>query len=628
MTILEKIDDPSNLKNLGIKELEQLAQECREKIVGTCSTTGGHVAPSLGTIELTIALHYCLNSPTDKILWDVSHQCYTHKILTGRKDKFNTLRCYKGLSGFTDPKESEHDFFVTGHASTSISTALGMAEARDKKGENFKVVAIIGDGAMSGGLAFEGLNNLGYLRTNMTIIINDNKMSISPNVGAMSNHLKLLQKFSDVSTLEKPRRNIKTLFETLGFEYTGPIDGHDIKKLIEAFKKIEKTKKPKVLHILTKKGKGFKPAETTPEKFHGLGTFNQITGEIKKASKINYSKVFGTVLTKLGKKDKKICAITAAMPAGTGLSEFAKEIPDRFYDVGIAEQHAVTFAAGLAKEGFKPVVTLYSTFLQRAFDQILHDVALQNLPVKLFIDRAGLVGDDGPTHHGNFDISFLRIIPRMIIMAPKDEKELVAMVKTSMEYNKGPTAVRYPRGTIVGSSEAIDYDCKKIEIGKAEQLNKGKDISIIAIGNMVQEALEAIKPLEEEGIQADLINARFAKPLDEKTILESAEKTKKVITIEENTLLGGFGSAVSNLIEEKGSKDIEVKKIGVPDRFIEQGPQTTLRENIGLTAENIFYTAKYWTKCCNNIPLTKCDKACAGKTKKGSFCEIMQKVKK
>ncbi len=610
--LLDRVDSPKAIKKFSFKELEVLAGEIRQRIIDTTSITGGHVAPSLGAVELTIALHYVLDSPKDKIVWDVGHQIYAHKLLTGRQAHFSTLRQHKGLSGFPKREESEHDIFDVGHASTSISAALGIAEARDIKKEKFEVFAVIGDGSLSGGMAFEGLNNAGYLGTDMTVVLNDNKMSISPNVGAMSNHLRALERMHHVSTDSKPRREIKTIFERLGFTHMGPVDGHSVKDLVGALEEAKKARGPKLLHVITVKGKGFAPAEQTPSKFHGLGPYDSKTGRTA-PKKDSYSSVFAAQLVEEARKDKGVVAITAAMPAGTGLSAFAKEFPKRFYDVGIAEEHAVTFAAGLSVQGMNPAVAIYSTFLQRAFDQVIHDVALQELPVKFFLDRGGLVGDDGPTHHGCFDLSYLRIIPGMTVMASSSENELRDMVRTAMSHSRGPMAVRFPRGSVSGEKPRKP---SLIEIGKSLAVRRGRDVSIIAIGSMVKEAERALEPLEAEGISAELINARFAKPLDEKAVVSSAKKTGTVITVEENALPGGFGSAVEELLHDAGLHDVRVHRIGIPDYFIEQGSQEILMQNLELTAENIFYTAKYWLKCSESAQ--KCKKDCIGK--QGHYC--------
>jgi 1-deoxy-D-xylulose-5-phosphate synthase len=585
--VLDKINSPQDIKKLSLKEMEQLASEIREKIIHTVSNTGGHLGPSLGVVELTIALHFVLDSPKDRLIWDVGHQAYAHKIICGRKERFHTLRQYKGIAGFPKRCESCHDIFDTGHTSTSISAALGIAEARDLKKENYQVVAVIGDGALTGGLAFEGLNNVGYLKKDMTIVLNDNKMSISPNVGSISEHLKRL---SFISHKDRPRRPIGSIFEKLGFKYFGPIDGHDLKKLIEVLKKTKEIKGPKVVHVLTVKGKGYPPAEETPEKYHGVGAFDVVTGKSNsKGSAPTYTKVFADTLTELGEKDERIVAITAAMPDGTGVSTFGKKFPKRFYDVGIAEQHAVTFSAGLAINGMKPFAAIYSTFLQRAFDQIIIDVAMQNLPVRFCLDRGGLVGEDGETHHGAFDLSYLRCIPNMVVMSPKDENELRHMINTMASYDSSPIAVRYPRGKGLGVE--MDSKLKKLEIGEGEILKKGKDISLIALGNQVPEAMKAAEALEKEGVKAEVINARFVKPLDKKLICASLKKTGKAITVEENALMGGFGSAVVETIEDCGLEDIEVKRMGLPDKFIEHGSQQILRENLRLDAAGIFYNA-------------------------------------
>lgn len=583
--LLDSINSPADLKKLDLKQLNELAEEIRQFLIETISQTGGHFAPSMGVVELSIALHYVFDSPKDKFVWDVSHQAYTHKVLTGRKHAFNTLRKFKGLSGFCKIDESEHDAFGTGHASTSISAALGLAEARDLKKESFNVIAVIGDGSMTGGMAFEGLNNLGYLQTDMTVILNDNKMSIGPPTGAMSDYLKRLSMVSI-----GPRRPIGTIFESLGFKYFGPIDGHNLEELVFTLKKIKEVKGPKLVHVLTTKGKGYEHAEENPEKFHGLGPFDVETGEANGKGGKSYSKVFAETLTRIAENDEKIVAITAAMPSGTGLTVFAEKFPKRFYDVGIAEEHAVTFAAGLALHGMKPACAIYSTFLQRGFDQVIHDVALQNLPVRFFLDRAGLVGDDGPTHHGTFDLSYLRMVPGMVIIAPKDENELQHAVFTAMNYDKGPIAVRYPRGNALGVE--MDKELKAFEIGKAEILQEGTGLTIIAVGNMVEEAIKAGKELAGKGIKANVINARFVKPLDEGLLLKKMKETGKVITVEENALIGGFGSAVLELIDRKGLKNIKVERIGIPDAFIEQGSQAELRKELGLTAENIVKIAE------------------------------------
>ena len=602
--MLEKIDSPEDLKQLTIEELPKLADEIREFMIKSISKTGGHLAPNLGAVEITLALHYVLNSPKDRIVWDVGHQSYIHKILTGRKDRFHTLRQYKGISGFPKIEESEHDAFGVGHASTSLSAALGIAKARDINKQDFEVAAVIGDGALTGGVALEGLNQIGYLQPNMILILNDNKMSISLNVGALSNYTHRISKTqtyqrvkADIKTLmqngnkpvvERLKKNLKEigspglLFEKLGINYIGPVDGHNVKDMINAIKEAKLIKGPTLIHAITVKGKGYEHAENNATRFHGLGQFNIDNGEnIKCANNITYTEAFGNTLVKLAEDNKKIIGITAAMPDGTGIIKFAQRFPDRFFDVGIAEQHAVTFAAGLALHGLKPVTAIYSTFLQRAYDQIIHDVCLQNLDVTFVLDRAGVVGDDGPTHHGTFDLSFLRHIPNMIIMSPKDENELQHMLKTAIEH-KGPAALRYPRGCGLGVKLE---EPKLLEIGKCEILKEGKDITLVAIGNMVEPAVEAGKQLD-----ATVINARFAKPIDPE-IINQIKKTGKAIIIEENTIKGGFGSAILEMLNEENIK-ADVKILGIPDKFIEHGSQAKLRELCGLTKENILKQAK------------------------------------
>lgn len=613
--LLNDIKSPEDIKDFNLNQLNQLATEIRECIVNTVSKFGGHLAPSLGVVELSIALHYVFNSPSDKIIWDVGHQAYAHKLLTGRKNQFHTLRQQDGISGFPKITESPHDALDTGHSSTSISAALGMTTAISMKDETSrKVIAVIGDGSMTAGLAFEALNNAGSLRKDLVVILNDNEMSISPNVGALSSFLsrKLTSKFAtrmkhdmetflkryeigkDIwSVLKRSEDSLKSfftpgmLFEALQFEYIGPIDGHRIDELIETLKNTENIKGPVLVHVLTQKGKGYKPAEERPDLFHGLGPFDKETGKPIKGKGPNipsYTEIFSQTMVRIAKDNKQICAITAAMPSGTGLKEFHEQYPDRFFDVGIAEQHAVTFAAGLSLEGMKPVVAIYSTFLQRAYDQIIHDVCLTKRPVMFSVDRGGLVGDDGPTHHGVFDLSYLRTAPNMVIMAPKDENELQHMIYTATRHN-GPVAVRYPRGKGTGSS--LDLELKEIAIGKGVLEKDGSDVTIIAIGNMVPVAIEAAKKLGDQSIDAAVINARFAKPLDEELILELTEKTRHVVTIEENALAGGFGSAVIECIADAGMTNVKIKRLGLPDRFIEQGSQENLRKAAGIDVESL-----------------------------------------
>ncbi len=617
--LLDTINSPQDIKDFNLNELNQLAEEIRERIVTTVAKSGGHLAPSLGVVELTIALHYIFDTPKDKIVWDVGHQSYAHKLLTGRREQFHTLRQQDGISGFPKIKESIHDALDTGHSSTSISAALGMTTAMDIENKEGKVIAVIGDGSMTAGLAFEGLNNAGSLRKDLIVILNDNEMSISPNVGALSSFLsrKLTSRFatkikkeveaflkrSDIgeniwAAMKRGEDSLKSLFtpgmlfEALQFEYVGPIPGHQIDALIETISNVQNIPGPILVHVLTKKGKGYEPAEKNPSKFHGLGPFDVETGAPIKTSKPkapSYTEIFSQTITRIAADNPKVVAITAAMPSGTGLDKFHKEYPDRFFDVGIAEQHAVTFAAGMALEGLKPVVAIYSTFLQRAYDQIIHDVCLTNQPVFFAVDRGGLVGDDGPTHHGVFDLSFLRNIPNMVVMSPKDENELQHMIFTGVQHN-GPAAVRYPRGMGVGVS--LDWQYREIPIGKAELIKDGSDLAIIAIGQHVQTGIEAAKQLEEKGIDAAVVNARFVKPLDKKMIVEMADKTGKIITIEENALAGGFGSAVLECLSDEGITGIQVKRMGLPDRFIEQGSQENLRKEVGLDVASITEAAE------------------------------------
>jgi len=610
---LELIKGPSDLKHLSVSELKELARQLRETIIEKVSMNGGHLSSSLGVVELTIALHFVFNSPVDKIIWDVGHQCYSHKILTGRYKGFSTLRKYKGISGFPKREESEHDAFGTGHSSTSISAALGIIEGRDKNKENFKVIAVIGDGAISSGLAFEGLNNAGHLKKDLIVILNDNEMSISQNVGALSAYLNRIltgefyQKFrketksflEGIPKLGKKAAKIVQrteemlkgfflpgiIFEELGFNYLGPIDGHNIELLIETFKRIRMTSSPILIHVVTKKGKGYEFSEKRPSSFHGVGPFRVETGLLTTEGDLTYSEVFGNILTDLADKDKRIIAISAAMKEGTGLKHFANKYPDRFYDVGIAEQHAVTFAAGLATQGLNPVVAIYSTFLQRAYDQIVHDVCLQNLPVVFAIDRAGIVGEDGPTHNGLFDLSYLRHIPNLVLMTPKDIFELKTMFELALQHN-GPSAIRYPRGKVSTSTIYASYAI--FHIGEAEILKDGEEVAVIAVGNTVYPALSAAERLMKEGISVMVVNARFIKPLDRNILTSIASRIKKIITVEENTLAGGFGSAVLEFLNETEIPDIKVLRLGIPDKFIEQDQQDELRKKYGLDEEGIY----------------------------------------
>lgn len=616
---LESIKSPSDLKNLSVSQLKELAKELRETIVETVSRNGGHLSSNLGVVELTIALHCVFNSPADKIIWDVGHQSYSHKILTGRYEKFSTLRKYKGISGFPKRQESEHDAFGTGHSSTSISAALGIIEGRDKNKEDFKVIAVIGDGAMTSGLAFEGLNNAGHLKKDLIVILNDNEMSISKNVGALSAYLnriltgEFFQKFKketrsfleSIPKLGVPAAKIaqKTeemlkgiflpgiIFEELGFNYFGPIDGHNIELLSETLKRIKTASSPTLIHIITTKGKGFEFSEKNPSLFHGIGPFRPETGTPINADSLTYSEVFGKTLTELADHDNKIIAISAAMKEGTGLVCFAERHPDRFYDVGIAEPHAVTFAAGLATQGLKPVVAIYSTFLQRAYDEIVHDVCLQNLHVVFAIDRAGIVGEDGPTHSGLFDLSYLRHIPNIVVMAPKDGVELRAMLELALTHS-GPSAIRFPRGKIyspaINHPESVEESPVTFSIGESDVLKDGEDIAILAIGNTVSLSLSAAERLENEGVSAMVINARFVKPLDRNLLSSVTSKLKKIITVEENALEGGFGSAVVELLNDMEIHDVRVRRLGIPDEFIEIGQQSELRKKYSLDEEGIY----------------------------------------
>ena len=612
--LLDHIASPADLKALRKDQLDHLAAEIREEIIKTVSGRGGHLASNLGMVELTIALHYVFNSPADRLIWDVGHQTYAHKLLTGRRRRFETLRQFEGLSGFPKREESPHDCFDTGHSSTSISSGLGMAVARSLKGEHHKVIAVIGDGSMTGGLAFEGLNQAGHLGKDLIVVLNDNEMSIAPNVGALASYLsrvmtgRFVNRFRSemkaflqtlpgigksmykiVKQAEESFKGFLTpglLFEELGFKYIGPIEGHRLDHLIETFSNVAKMEGPILVHVLTIKGKGYPPAESDPARFHGVGPFRIETGKSPERRKgpFTYSEVFGETLARLAEEDERIIAITAAMEDGTGLRGYSSRFPERFFDIGIAEQHAVTFAAGLALEGFKPVVAIYSTFLQRAYDQVQQDVCLQNVPVIFALDRGGIVGSDGPTHHGLFDFSFLRHLPNMVVMAPKDENEFQHMIKTAVGWG-GPIAFRYPRG--VGYGVKMDPEPKPLEVGKAEVLLEGDDVLILAIGSTVYPSLEAAKRLLRDGIGASVINCRFVKPLDGELICTMAEKLGRVLTVEENVLEGGFGSRVLELFGERDLSWVKVRRIGIPDQFVEHGPQETLRAIYGINTEGI-----------------------------------------
>jgi len=616
--LLPRVQSPEDIRDFSLLELNQLAQELRDTIIQTVSRTGGHLAPSLGVVELTIALHYVFNTPHDKLIWDVGHQSYAHKLLTGRVDQFASLRQYKGMSGFPKFKESEHDAFETGHSSTSISAALGMTVGKSLAHDGNKAIAIIGDGSMTAGMAFEALNHAGHLNKDLIVILNDNEMSISPNVGALSSFLsrKLTSKtmrrvknhieerltaLSNVgenilSVLKKSEESFKSfftpgmLFEAFKFEYIGPIMGHSYEELIPALRNARNhSHGPTLIHVLTTKGKGYEPAEKNPGRYHGVGPFDIETGKPHAAKgPASYTQTFGKTLCAMAENDQRITAISAAMVAGTGLSEFSQKFPSRFFDVGIAEQHAVTFAAGMATEGLRPVVAIYSTFLQRAMDQILHDVCIPNLPVTFAIDRAGVVGDDGPTHHGVFDISFLRFIPNMVLMAPKDEEELRHMLYTAVHYN-GPTGVRYPRGS--GEGALLTKELELLPIGQGELLTEGDDVLLLPVGNRVYPALKAADKLRELGFQAAVINPRFIKPLDAGLICCWAEKTGKVITVEDNAVAGGFGSSIAELLNSRGLCTVRTRMLGYGDGFIEHGPQRILWKNGGIDTSAIVHEA-------------------------------------
>ncbi|MCK4452942.1 1-deoxy-D-xylulose-5-phosphate synthase [candidate division WOR-3 bacterium] len=611
MSYLKKIKVPNNLKKLTIEELHILAREIRDKIINSCAKTGGHVAPSLGVVELTIALYRVFNADEDKIIWDVGHQTYAQKLITGRYDKFHTLRTYKGISGFPKTKESKYDVFNTGHSSTSLSAAAGFVLARDFKGENHSIISVIGDGSLGAGMAFEALNHIGHLKKDVIVVLNDNERSIGETVGALSQYLtrvittKTYNRFRDdlwkflgrfPSYFRDHARNLAkiiqegmkglyapaVIFEELGFRYIGPLNGHKLGELIDTFTRVKEMKGPRFIHVVTKKGKGFETAEKHPEVFHGVGPYCVETGNVNSKSK-SWTSVFGDVIVRLAKKNNKIVAITAGMCLGTGLKKFREEIPERFFDVGITEQHAVTMAAALAIEGFIPVCAIYSTFLQRAYDQIVHDVSLQNLPVIFAVDRAGLVGEDGPTHHGPFDLSYFRCIPNIVVSAPKNGEEFIALLKTAINYRKGPFTIRYPRGACGNIS---NNDPKKIPVGKWEILKNGKDLAIIAIGSMVEECQKALSNLKAKGLRPILINGRFAKPLDVKMLQDIIKSVDKIITVEENTLIGGFGSGINEYCS-KIKALVKVYCIGLPDKFIEHGERHILLKVAGLDAKGI-----------------------------------------
>ena len=621
MSLLETINSPADLKKLAKKDLPILADEIRQVIIDVVSKNGGHLASSLGAVELAIAIHYVFDTPRDKLIWDVGHQAYAHKLLTGRRDQFHTLRQHRGIAGFTRLGESPYDTLSTGHSSTSISASLGIAHAKYLKKENSKVIAVIGDGSMTAGIAYEGLNQAGdkFKDRELIVILNDNDMSISRNVGALSSFLsrtfsakrlqdarkelgeflKSLPKFGDdiyqfAKRTEESFKAFTTpgmLFEAFNFEYFGPINGHKLNHLIDILNNIKYLKEPVLLHVTTQKGKGYAPAEKNPVYFHGCGCFDVETGTcIDPVNPVpTYTEVFGRALVELAEKDQRIVAVTAAMPEGTGLAKFAEIFPDRFFDVGIAEQHGVTFAAGMATEGLKPVVAIYSTFLQRAYDQVLHDVCLDRLPVIFAVDRSGIVGEDGSTHHGLFDLSYLRSLPNMVVMAPSDENELRRMLVTALLHD-GPIAFRYPRGAATGVP--MEKTSRPLSLGKAKVLTAGDDILILAIGRPVNDALEAYATLKQQGIFATVVNCRFVKPLDVDLICSQARDIPHIITIEENVRQGGFGSAVLEALNDEGVSRVRVERIGIADTFVEHGPQQLLRSLYGIDASAVVKAAK------------------------------------
>lgn len=616
--LLQNINDPEDIRRLSVAELNSLAEEIREKMIETVSKRGGHLAASLGTVELTLAIHYVFDTPRDLLVWDVGHQAYTHKIITGRRERFDTLRQRDGVSGFPKREESPYDTFNVGHSGTSISAAAGMAEARCLSGKDFRIIAVIGDGAISAGMAFEGLNWTGDRKKNLIIILNDNEMCISPNVGALSSYLNRIMTGQTVNRIRSKVKNflksipgiggqmlkfsrqleesLKTffvpgaLFEELGFTYVGPLEGHRLDHLIGNLKNVKTLEGPVLVHVVTQKGKGYRFAEDDPSRFHGIPPFDIETGEAVAAGGAaappSYTKVFGSTVVTLAEQDPRVVAITAAMSEGTGLDRFAEKFPARFYDVGMAEQHGVTFAAGLATQGFIPIVAIYSTFMQRAYDQVIHDVCLQKLPLVLAMDRGGFVGADGPTHHGLFDFAFLRTVPHLIVMAPKDENELQHMLKTAVECGL-PASLRYPRGKGVGVP--LEATPRVLPIGKGELLVGPPDAAsaIVAIGSCVYPALAAAEILKTEGIEVRVVNARFVKPLDAELLCDTARACKRIVTVEENARMGGFGSAVLELLSEKGITDVSVRRLGIPDEFAPQATQKELRKIYGIDAEGI-----------------------------------------
>jgi 1-deoxy-D-xylulose-5-phosphate synthase len=612
MALLNRIESPKDLKWLPEEELPTLAEEIRDLIIEVCSKRGGHLAPSLGAVELAIALHRVLDTPRDRIVWDVGHQAYAHKILTGRRDQFSTLRSLGGISGFPRRPESAYDTFGTAHGSTAISAALGMAAARDRAEDDYKVVAVVGDGAMTGGLAYEGLNNAGYSKKNLLVILNDNRFSISPNVGAISKYLthisaapiyrelekdvyKLLGKLPKLGSeargaAGRVKRGLKQLvvpnvwFEEMGFQYFGPVDGHDVHELIRTLNELKDLPGPVFLHVRTVKGKGYGPAERDACTFHGLGKFDKVTGAKEKSSKPNYTNVFAETAIQLAEENPRVVAITGAMTDGVGLTKFKERFPDRFYDAGMAEAHAVCFAAGLATAGAIPLVAIYSTFLQRAYDQIIHDVAIQGLHVVFCVDRAGLVGEDGPTHHGTFDIGYFRQIPGIVVMQPRDENELVHMLHSAVAYHEGPIVVRYPRGSILGVERTAP---RVLEIGKGELLREGTDVALVALGPMVENSRQAAELLAAEGVEAAVFDARFAHPVDVDAIAALAESTGGLVTVEGNAVAAGFGSGVSEALDAAGHPPFPMRRLGIPHKFVHHGSRAQLLEQVGLSPEAI-----------------------------------------
>ncbi|GAB4297951.1 MAG: 1-deoxy-D-xylulose-5-phosphate synthase [Ignavibacteriaceae bacterium] len=612
--ILSQVNYPSDIKNFSVPELKQLCTDIRNYMIDTISEIGGHFGGGLGTVELTVAAHKVFNTPYDLIVWDTGHQAYPHKIITGRKEALKRIRKLNGISGFLKRSESEYDAFGAGHASTSISAALGMAVARDLKKENRKVVAFIGDGAMTGGMAYEAMNNSGLIKTDLVVVLNDNKMSIAPNVWQISNYFTemithpdynkfkgqiwdltgKLDHFGDrlrkiATRLEGGIKAVITpgmLFEALGFRYFGPVNGHNLHQMIRIFEHVKNLKGPILIHAITEKGKGYKPAEADEQRLHASTPFDKITGKAlkKSGSAPSYTSIFGNALVEIVKENKNVVGITGAMPDGTGLNLLQKHFPQNYFDVGIAEEHAVTFAAGLATQGVIPVVAIYSTFLQRAFDQIIHDVSLQNLHVVFVMDRAGLVGADGPTHHGAFDLTYLRMIPNMVIMAPKDESELRDMLYTAVEYKEGPIALRYPRGSALGVPLKENFE--KLEIGKGEIISSGQDVLLLAVGSMVNYAIKAAEKLGASGISAEVVNMRFIKPLDAELLKTLTGKFKNIVTLEENALIGGFGSAVTEFLSDNNLKN-NLLRIGLPDKFIDHGSQEELHRILEIDPDGI-----------------------------------------